>query len=95
MQALYDSAARAIAIQLADDARQDRTDEVAPGAIAGLRDDQVVEVELLAVGSDDDRARIDMIADRYGLDAQAITAALRAAVAAPDREVTLAIADRR
>ncbi|MBF6620662.1 MAG: hypothetical protein ITG02_10590 [Patulibacter sp.] len=95
MQALYDSAARAIAIHLADDARQDRTDEVAPGAIAGLRDDRVVEVELLAVGSDDDHDRIALIADRYGLDGQAITAALRAAVAAPDREITVAVADRR
>lgn len=95
MQAIYDSAARAIAIQLANDARQDRTDEVAPGAIVGLRDDEVVEVELLAVGSDDDHDRIAQIAARYGLDAQAITAALRAAVAAPNREVTLAVADRR
>lgn len=95
MQAIYDSDARAIAIQLETDARQDRTDEVAPGAIAGLRNGLVVEVELLGVGSEDDHVRIGMIADRYGLDAQAIVAALRAAVAAPDREVTLAIADRR
>lgn len=95
MQAIYDSAARAIAIQFVSDARQDRTDEVAPGAIAGLRDGQVVEVELLAVGSDDDDARISEIVDRYGLDAEAIVAALHATVMAPDREVTLAVAARR
>lgn len=94
MQAIYDSAARAIAIQLVTDARQDQTDEVAPGAIAGLREGRVVEVELLNVGSDDDALRIGRVADRYGLDAEAINAALHAAVTVPNREVTLAVADR-
>lgn len=94
MHATYDTAARAVAIQLEDDARQDWTDEVAPGAIAGLRDGRVVEVELLAVGSSDDAERISLIAQRYGLDAQALMAALRAAVAAPGREVTMTVASR-
>lgn len=89
MQALYDSHARAIAIQLTGDARQDRTHEVAPGAIVGLRDGLPVEVELLAVGSDDDGARLAQIAGHYGLDVQALSASLQAAVAAPDRPVTV------
>lgn len=94
MHAIYDSQARAIAIQLAGDARQDRTDEVVPGAVAGLRDGRIVEVELIGVGSPDDDERIGAVATRYGLDAQALTAALRAAVAAPDRTVTVTVTAR-
>jgi hypothetical protein len=94
MHAIYDSQARAIAIQLEGDARQDRTDEVVPGAIAGLRDGRIVEFELLGVGSPDDGQRIALVSSRYGLDSEAITAALRAAVAAPDREVVVTVTTR-
>jgi len=94
MQAIYDSRARAIAIQLEGDARQDRTDEVAPGAIAGLRDGHIVEVELIGVGSDDDLGRLALVSTRYGLDVESIAAAFQAAVAAPDRRVTLTVTAR-
>ncbi|MDO9410102.1 hypothetical protein [Patulibacter sp.] len=94
MQAIYDSQARAIAIQLESDPRQDRTDEVAPGAIAGLRDGRIVEVELIGVGSADDLQRIGLVSARYGLDPEAITAAFHAAVSAPDRLVTMTVTAR-
>lgn len=94
MQAIYDSRARAIAIQLEADARQDRTDEVAPGAIAGLRGGRIVEIELLGVGSDDDLERIALVSSRYDLDMEGVTAAFRAAIAAPDRQVTVTVTAR-
>lgn len=91
MQAIYDSEARAIAIQLDGNAQQDRTNEVVPGAIAGLREGRIVEVELLGVGSGDDLRRLAHVSARYELDGQAIAAAFRAAVAAPDRQVTVTV----
>jgi hypothetical protein len=94
MQAIYDSRARAVAIQLEADAHQDRTDEVVPGAIAGLRDGRVVEVELVGVGGADDLERIGLVATRYALDSEELTAAFRAAVAAPDRLVSLTVTAR-
>lgn len=94
MHATYDPEARAVAILLEDDARQDRQDEVAPGAIVGLRDGRPVEFELLGVGSADDVTRIGLAADRYGLDAPALIATLRAAVAVPGREVGVTVAAR-
>jgi hypothetical protein len=93
MRADYDSTANAISISITDAPHADRSDEVHPRAIVALAEDQPVEVQLLYpdLGISEPLAAV---ADRYELDREALDAAARSALAAPDRVIILEVAAR-
>jgi hypothetical protein len=93
MQADYDSKANAISIALSRGAQAGRADQVHSRAVVALRGGRPVELQLLYpdLGVDEP---LGAVAERYGLDAEALIAAAQAALAAPDRSVTLDIAVR-
>jgi uncharacterized protein YuzE len=94
MRAEYDSRADALAIDLVAD----------PIAVSGEGIDdrctvaldaqgRAVSVELLYPG-DGLEPSLGAAAERYGLDAEALIAAARSALAAPDREIVLEVGAR-
>jgi hypothetical protein len=91
MRADFDSQANAISITLIDADLADRADQIDQRTIVALRDDQPVEFQVLYpdLGLD---GPLRAVADRYGLDIEALIAAASAALAAPDRAVTLDVA---
>lgn len=93
MKADYDSNADTIQLELEPVDRLDRDDASVAGVIVGIRDERPVMVDLI-----DARTKIEeplrAAAERYELDAEALIAAARAALAAPDRTVTLDVAVR-
>lgn len=93
MRADYDSSANAISIVIGDAENADRSDEVHPRAIVALAAGKPVEVQLLYpdLGVSDPLAAV---ADRYQLDREALEAAARSALAAPDRLVSVEVAAR-
>jgi hypothetical protein len=96
MKADYDSEADAIAITVADVGQHStpaRGDPVHPRCAVALVDDVVVDVEVLypSLGIDDPLAAA---AGRYGLDLEVLKAAARSALEAPDRVITLEVAER-
>lgn len=93
MRADYDSTANAISISIADTERAERSDEVHPRAVVALVDGRPVEVQLLYpdLGITEPLA---VVADRYGLDHEALAAAAQSALAAPDRLISLEVAAR-
>jgi hypothetical protein len=93
MHADYDSEANAISITLVQGACASRADRRHPRAIVALRDDEPVELQLLYpdLGVDEP---LRAVADHYGLDPEALIAATNAALAAPNRVVTLEVAVR-
>jgi len=91
MFARYDSEARSLAIDLEADASHQHNPEVAPNVLVGVRDGQAVSVEVIScdvVGLDG----LDAAARAFGLDGEALLAAARAAIAAPDRGVNITVA---
>lgn len=88
MRAEYDSTADALSIDLIEAERWDSSDPVDDDyctvALAGGRP---ANVELLSPR--DHLALLGVAAGRHGLDAQALEAAARSALAAPDRTVVL------
>jgi hypothetical protein len=93
MRADYDSAANAISITIANAKTADASDEVHPRAIVALAAGKPVEVQLLYpdLGINEP---LGAAVERYGLDAQALEAAAQSALAAPDRVVTVEVAER-
>jgi hypothetical protein len=93
MRADYDSKANAISISLLNAARADRADRVHSRAIVALRDDRAVELQILYpdLGIDEP---VSAAARAYSLDEEALVAAIQAALAAPDRLVTVDVAVR-
>lgn len=93
MQADYDTTANAISITIADAPSADRSDEVHPRAIVALAGDQPVEIQVLYpdLGIAEP---LTAVADRYGLDGEALAAAAQSALAAPDRVVSVEVAQR-
>ena len=93
MRADYDSRANAISISLAAGGHAEQADHVHSRAVVALRDDHPVELQLLYpdLGVDEP---LEIAAQSYGLDVEALVAAARAALAAPDRSVTLDVAVR-
>jgi hypothetical protein len=93
MRADYDTTANAISITITDAPHADRGDEVHSRAIVALADGNPVEVQLLYpdIGISEPLAAV---ADRYGLDLEALHAAAQSALAAPDRVVVLEVAAR-
>lgn len=93
MRADYDSEANAISIALSQYSCAERADEVHPRAVVGLCGDRPIELQLLYpdLGIDEPLAAV---VRAYGLDREALAAAIKAALAAPDRSVTLDVATR-
>ena len=93
MRADYDSKADTIQIELEPVDRLDRDDADIVGVIVGIRDERPVMIDVIGTrtGIDD---QLRSAAERYSLDAEALIAAAQAALAAPDRAVTLDVALR-
>ena len=93
MRADYDSTANALSIAIIDAAHADKSDEIHSRAIVALVNGKPVEVQLLYpdMGVDEPLAAV---ADRYGLDLEALHAAAQSALAAPDRVVVLEVTGR-
>jgi len=93
VQADYDSTANAISITIADARQAAGSDEVHPRAIVALLDERPVEVQVLYpdLGVSEPLAAV---AQRYGLDYEALAAAAQSALAAPDRVISLEVAAR-
>ncbi|MBS1870911.1 MAG: hypothetical protein JSS99_14750 [Actinobacteria bacterium] len=93
MRAEYDSRADALSIDLASVDRWDRGEGVdADYCTVSFAAGEPANIELIAP-----RAHLDLLtraAERYGLDAEAIEAAARSALAAPDRVVVLDVRGR-
>lgn len=93
MRAEYDSSADALSIDLATVERWDRGEGVDEDwCTVSFADGEPVNVELIGP-----REHIDLLtvaAERYGLDGEAIEAAARSALAAPDRVVVLDVLAR-
>jgi len=90
MRSDYDSEANSISIEFKAVDSAERADQVHERAIVALRDGSPVELQLLYpdLGLNEP---IHAAAERYELDPQALAAAAAAALAAPDRLVTLDI----
>lgn len=93
MRADYDSTANAISISIADVPHANASDELHSRAIVALANGKPIEVQLLYpdMGISEPLAAV---ADRYGLDREALHAAAQSALAAPDRVVVLDVAAR-
>jgi hypothetical protein len=93
MRADYDSEANAISIAFVEKGRAEKADRRHPRAIVALRNGQPLELQLLYpdLGIEEP---LRAVADRYRLDPEALIAAAKAALAAPDRAVTLEVAMR-
>ena len=91
MHADYDSKANAISIELVRGGKAEAAGQVHPRAVVALRDDRPIELQLLYpdLGVSEP---LGAVAERYGLDLEALTAAATAALAAPDRRVTVDVA---
>ena len=88
MRAEYDSEADALSIDLIDADRWDRSETIDDSfCTVAFADGRPANVELLSPA-----AHLDLLvvaADRHRLDAEALEAAARSALAAPDRTVVL------
>jgi hypothetical protein len=93
MKADYDSKANAISIEIEQGQSAERADQVHSRAVVALRGDQPIEMQLLYpdLGVDEP---LGVVAERYGLDLEALVAVATAALAAPDRRVTVDVAVR-
>lgn len=90
MRADYDSEADALDIELTPFDRYERQEQVHDSwCTVGFSDGQLVDVELLTPAGHLDL--LDVVAERYALDAAGLRAAAQAALAAPDRIVDLEV----
>ncbi|MFL5899668.1 MAG: hypothetical protein ACJ75S_00495 [Solirubrobacterales bacterium] len=93
MWADYDSEADALSIELRRVKRFDYGDQVDDDYCnVGIVGGRVVAIELLNPA--DHLGLLSLAASRYELDAPALVAAAKAALAAPDRLVSLKVAER-
>ena len=93
MRADYDSEANAVSIVLIHNGRAERADQVHPRVIAAICGDRPVELQLLYpdLGVEEP---LRIAAERYALDPEALIATATAALAAPNRSVTVEVAVR-
>lgn len=94
MRAEYDSEADALAIDLIAEPRPAWADEIVDRCNVDVTEaGEPLSVEILypSMGIDEP---LDIAAERYGLDAEALKIAAHAAVAAPDREIIIEVRAR-
>ena len=90
MKVDYDSRADTIQIVLQPIDRLERDDAEVSGAIVGIREGVAVTVDVIGTSSGLDR-RLRVVAERHGLEVVVLSASAHAALAAPDREITLVV----
>jgi hypothetical protein len=93
MRADYDSKGDTIQIELEPVDRLDRDDADIAGVIVGIRNEKPVMVDVIGTRSGIDK-QLRIAAERYELDSEALVAAAQAALAAPNRTITLDVALR-
>lgn len=93
MKASYDSRANAMSIDLVAVDRWNYSEEVVDRVNVAIADGSPVNVELLYPTKGIEEP-LRAAAERYDLDAEALIAAAQAALAAPDRPVTLDVGVR-
>lgn len=90
MKVDYDSEADALSIDLVEVDRWDFGEEIEhTSCTVAVRDGRPVNVELLSPAKN--LAQLEIAAERFDLDPQALLAAARAGLSAPDRPVTVEI----
>lgn len=95
MRVDYESLTDAIEIVLEPVERLDYGVPVEGGAaIVHLLDDRPVVIDVIGTRRHDFEQPLRVVAERYGMDAEALIAASRAAIAAPDRPVQLDVGAR-
>jgi hypothetical protein len=95
MHADYDAEGDTIQIELEAVRRLERGDRMAGGGvIVGIHEGRPVCIDVLSARRCGVEQPLKAVADRYCLDAEALIAAAKAALAAPDRIVTLGVGDR-
>lgn len=94
MRADYDSQGDTLAIELEAVGQLDSGDDtVHPRAVVGLVDGRPVKIDVLGAGANVDAA-LAAVAEHYELDIEALKAAARSALEAPDRQVVLEVLER-
>jgi hypothetical protein len=94
MRADYDSEGDTIQIELGPVRKLGHSELVENGAvIVGIHEDRPVMVDVIGTGNGFE-GPLRIAAERYELDAEALIAAANAALAAPDRTVTLDVGVR-
>lgn len=93
MKADYDSKANALSIDLIEARRWEYSEEVSQQVNVAIAGGRPVNVELLYPNLGLEQP-LRLAAERYDLDAEALIAAAQAAIAAPDRMVTLDVGVR-
>lgn len=94
MRADYDSEGDTLAIDLVDVERLDYGDDSAhPQAVVSFCDGRLATIDVIGA-RDDVEEPLTAVAAAYGLDLEALLAAARAALAAPDRTVVLDVLAR-
>jgi phage terminase large subunit-like protein len=93
LRADYENRSDTIQIELEAADRLDRDDAEVAGVIVGIRDERPVMIDLIGTRTGVDE-RLRRTAERFDLDVEALIAAARAALAAPDRAITLDVAVR-
>jgi hypothetical protein len=88
MRADYDSQGNTLQITLVDVNHADYGDDAVPGAIIATRNGGPVSIDLLNARQGTEQP-LREVAERYGLDIEALTAAAQAALAVPDRTVII------
>ena len=95
MRADYDSEGDTLAIELVDDVDHADfgDDSVDPQAVVAIREGKPVIIDVIGARHDVD-GPLRAVATRYDLDVEALLAAARSALAAPDRVVVLDVRGR-
>jgi len=91
MRADYDKAADTIQIELKPVDRLDGDFSEIPGILVGIRDQKPVLIDVIGTSARIDE-RLRMAGEHFELDAEALIAAARAALSAPNRAITLDVA---
>lgn len=95
MRADYDTEGDTIQIELEKVRELDHGERLAGGgAVVGIYEGRPVSIDVLSARRCGVEQPLRAVADRYRLDAEALIAAAKAALAAPDRPVTLGVGDR-
>jgi hypothetical protein len=88
MRADYDKTADTIQIELESVDRLDGDVVTVPGVLVGIRHGKPVLIDLVGTGTRVEE-RLTAVGESFELDAEALIAAARAALSAPDRAVTV------
>jgi hypothetical protein len=93
MKVSYDSVGDTIQIALQPTDRLEHDEVDVSGVIVGIREGRPVTIDLIGTPAGVER-RLRVAAERHGLDAEALSASAHAALAAPDRAITIVVGPR-